>query len=79
MSKPYYADLGDWDEDKRIEAIGNAATPGKIIAFVTDAEPGKADRYIAKLKERFPGIAVVERFDGPIEDTVTVKVRRSEA
>lgn len=73
--QPVYADLGDFEEDQRIDAIGHMAMAhGKTVAFVTDADPGKADRYIRKLQERFPGIRVIERFDGPVAGTVSVKV-----
>lgn len=72
---PVYADLGDFEEDQRIGTIGLAAMAhGQTVAFVTDDDPGKADRYIRKLKERFPGISVIERFNGPVAGTVTVKV-----
>lgn len=74
-----YADLGDMKEDQRIDVIGKsimAMEVGRTIAFVTDSEPGKADRYIRKLTTKFPSIEVVSRFDGPVKDSVTVKIRR---
>jgi len=78
MKKSTYTDLADLEEDKRIERIGDAVITGKIVAFVVDAEgangQAKADRYLAKLKKMFPAIRVVKRFDGPVIDTVTVKV-----
>jgi len=75
MRKPKYADLGDFEEDKRIDIIGDAAMRLKqTVAFITDADPGKADRYIAKLKARFPGIVVLGRSNGPVKGSVTVKV-----
>lgn len=46
----------------------------KTVGFVVDADPGKADRYIAKLKEKFPGIVVLGKFAGPVKNTVSVKV-----
>lgn len=76
MSKPRYVDLGDEQEDARIEAIGRSAMQGGSIAFITDDEPGKADRYVAKLKAKFPQIIEVGRFNGPAPQTVTVKVRK---
>lgn len=70
-----YADLGVLDEDKRIDIIGARAMKlGQTVAFVTDADPGKADRYISKLQAKFPGIVVLGRFNGPVPNTVTVKV-----
>lgn len=75
MIKPVYADIADFEEDKRINIIGRTVMEGrKTAAFVTDADPGKADRYVRKLKERFPGIVILGRFDGPVAGSVTVKV-----
>lgn len=70
-----YKDLGDFDEDERIRQIGEKAMKEKlVVGFVTEDEPGKAERYIQKLQERFPGIRVVDRGSGPIQGTVWVKV-----
>ena len=75
MTKPFYADLGDIEEDKRIETIGHyIMVHKKVVGFITDDEEGKADRYIRKLQERFPGIRFIERFNGPVKGTVTVKM-----
>lgn len=75
IAKPAFADIADVDEDKRIDIIGRTVMESqRTVAFVTDSDPGKADRYIKKLQERFPGIVVVERFDGPVANAVTVKV-----
>lgn len=70
-----YKDLGDHDEDERIRQIGEKTMREKlIVGFVTDDEEGKADRYIRKLQERFPGIRVIDRGCGPVDATVWVKV-----
>ncbi len=70
-----YRDVADLPEDVRIDLIGKTAMQQrKTVAFLTDAEPGKADRYISKLLERFPGIEVLSRSDGPIPDVVYVTV-----
>lgn len=77
----FYADLGDLEEDKRIEAIGKVVMVGVnksaekpiMAAFVVENDE-KADRYIAKLRDRFPGIRVVDREKGPVPDTVLVRV-----
>jgi hypothetical protein len=72
---PQYKDLGSQSEDDRIQEIGEHTMIGhKVCSFMTDNEPGKADRYITKLQERFPGIRIVERGDGPIDGVVWVKV-----
>ena len=71
----HFADIADEDEDQRIRIIGHRAMVHKErVAFVTDSDEGKADRYIAKLKQQFPGIRILERGDGPVENTVYVKV-----
>lgn len=72
--KPIFADIADLEEDRRIEIIGGMAMAGKTVAFITDSDEGKADRYIKKLTERFPGIRILGRFDGPVPNTVSVKV-----
>lgn len=70
-----FVDIADWDEDKRIDIIGHRAMDHlEKVAFVTDDDKGKAERYIRKLEERFPGIRVIERGNGPVEGTVYVKV-----
>jgi hypothetical protein len=74
-----YKDLGDSAEDERIRQIGEKAMREKlIVGFIVDSdgETGfeKAERYIAKLTERFPGIRVTYRGDGPVADTKLVKV-----
>lgn len=70
-----YRDIAGLDEDERIRQIGEKTMgEGQTVAFVTDDEAGKADRYIAKLQERFPGIRVVNRGPGPVPGTVWVKV-----
>lgn len=70
-----YKDLGDEAEDERIRQIGECAMrEKKTVGFVTDAEQGKADRYIGKLQERFPGIRIISRGAGPVAETVFVTV-----
>ena len=75
---PEYRDIADMEEDNRIASIGLVALerPGKEIAFITDNEPGKAERYIEKLAQRFPSLVVVKRFDGPTPGTVSVIITR---
>lgn len=72
-----FVDAADLAEDRRITMIGETAmkTGGKI-GFITDSDPGKAERYIKKLLTRFPQLTVVDRFDGPADGTVTVSVQR---
>ena len=76
-----FADIADHDEDTRIDMIGKATMSGKptsaekplIIGFVVE-DHTKADRYVKKLQEKFPTIRIIDRFDGPIANTVTVRV-----
>ena len=75
---PHYEDLGDLPEDRRITQIGQTAMTGKTVAFVTDDDPGKADRYIRKLLARFPDLEEFQRFNGPIPGAITIKVRKKE-
>ena len=70
-----FADIADHDEDTRINIIGRTVMEQrKTVAFITDSDKGKHERYIQKLVERFPGIVLVETFDGPVENCVTVKM-----
>lgn len=75
-SKPLaYADIADNDEDTRIGIIGRTVVEQqKTVAFITDSDPGKAQRYIDKLLSRFPGVEVIASSPGPVPNTVTVKV-----
>jgi hypothetical protein len=68
-----YADLGDMEENKRIDTIGRYAMNKKeVVAFVVE-DNAKADRYVARLKEGFPTISVRDRFVWPPEaGTITV-------
>jgi len=70
-----YADLGPLDEGKRIETIGDAAMRlKKTVGFIVDNET-IADRYIEKLKAKFPGIDVQRKLlNCPVKGVVTVKV-----
>ncbi len=70
-----YIDIADESEDDRIRFIGEAVmVTKKDTAFLVENEAGKADRYIAKLKLRFPGIRVIARGPGPVEGVVWVKM-----
>jgi hypothetical protein len=70
-----YADLADFEEDDRIRMIGEAAMKHhKIVGFVVENEPGKADRYIRKLQKRFPGIRLIGRGTALVPDTELIRV-----
>lgn len=77
-----YTDLADLSEDDRIGKIGNfiLQNPKKedgspiIVGVTVDDEGGtKAERYIKKLKEKFPSIRVIDRFKGPVANTETIR------
>lgn len=65
MKKPMYADLGDISENNRIDLIGHRVVDHhEQVAFMVD-DDAKADRYIAKLLKKFPGVSVKTRGPGP--------------
>ena len=74
MPQPQYRDVADLPEDVRIDLIGKTAMRGKRVAFVTDSDLGKADRYVAKLLAKFPALEILSRGDGPVKDVVYVTV-----
>lgn len=74
-----YKDIADKPEIERIREIANAcrARPGKKIAFIVDADstmPGKADRYMRKLRNLCPEIREVKRLAGPVENVTSIIV-----
>lgn len=76
-----FYDMYELEEDARIKLIGEtvmckkhdsaSAEPIKIAVMVDHENSTKADRYIQKLKERYPGIRVVSRACGPVPNTET--------
>lgn len=70
-----FFDLYKLDEDKRIDLIGHMVmTHKKTVAIMVDDEPDKPERYIRKLKQKFPMITTEGPFKGPVKDVVTIKV-----
>lgn len=71
-----YTDLASLPEDERIDVIGRSVMEQKLtVAFFVDSDPPeKADRYIQKLVERFPGICIKDKGPGPIPGVLVVKV-----
>ena len=71
---PSYVDLYALEEDARIDLIGRSVMEGKkTVGVLVEDEPGKADRYITKLQEKFPGIRLEARAYGPIKGVVTLR------
>lgn len=70
-------------EDERITLIGNTAMRDGIVVFMVDSDytsPGKADRYMRKLIERFPRLCEISReINVPVENATTIKVRLKDA
>jgi len=65
MRVPTFSDFSKLPEDDRIDIIGKAVmSMGLTTAFVVD-DDAKADRYMQKLKDRFPGIRELVRFKIP--------------
>lgn len=74
MKPTGYADLHSFDEDQRIGIIGNhVLKTGATVAVLVDDVPGKAERYIRKMRERFPTIVMLEQFAGPTQGVWTIK------
>lgn len=69
-----FADMGDFAEDDRITAIGQAAMKGNLVGFIVEDDE-KADRYVKKLRAQFPLVSVVDRMAGPVKNTILVRVR----
>lgn len=69
-----YADLHHVSEDDRIQTIGQKVMrDGLTCGFIVEDE-AKADRYMAKLKEKFPGIVEEARTQlTPVTILVRVK------
>lgn len=76
MKPPDYVDLHALSEDKRIEQIGIAAmVHGKVCGAIVDAKPtATAERYMTKLRLRYPGIVIHSHGPGPVPDTILIKV-----
>lgn len=71
---PHFGDLFKFNEDKRIDIIGSyAMRDGKVVGFVVEDEK-KANRYIKKLKEKFPMVKETGRF--MLAGQVCVKVQK---
>jgi len=70
-----YCDLKALAEDDRIATIARTVLQlGKSVGFLVD-DDAKADRYCAKLTERFPEITVAARL--PMQGGILVRVEAS--
>ena len=74
MSPKLAADLHRLPEDERIRLIGEAAASGQIVGVLLEKdEPEKIERYIRKIKQRFPTVTLLDRTDGPTPSVVTLR------
>lgn len=75
-------DLYRLSEDERIEWIGEKTMRDSTAVFCVDhdrVEKGKADRYMRKLRERFPRVREVRREeDTPVHNVTTVHVAKTD-
>lgn len=65
---PPFVDLHSLPEDRRIELMAHRAIKHQErVGFVVELDPdgghSKGDRYVQKLKQRFPALAVLRRSD----------------
>lgn len=73
-----FVDAAELEEDKRIDLIGKTIMEGvpkdnkPFTSGVVVEDHAKADRYIDKLKVKFPMIRIVKKFDGPVKNTVSI-------
>lgn len=73
--RPTFVDTFTLAEDDRIKLIGETCLKHKaLIGFVVESGAGKAERYIEKLQKMFPGIRVVDQFEGPMKGMTSVRI-----
>ena len=77
FTKPWpegFADLADLPEDERIGIIGHYVVDhGKVVGVCVEDEQSKIERYVAKVRERFPTVALLAVAKGPVPKVVTIK------
>ena len=62
MSPKIAADLHRLPEDERIRLIGESAASGQIVGVMLEKdEPEKIERYVRKIKQRFPTVTLLDR------------------
>jgi hypothetical protein len=75
-----FKDLANLKEDDRIDEIAKKAMFSfGTVGFLVDCGPEyemKGDRYIRKLKEKYPKITVLERKQNyPVKDVETIVIK----
>lgn len=76
MKPTGYADLHKLPEDDRIDVMArHVRETGQTALVATDDIPGKAERYVRKLKERHPDIAILSEITpGPTKGCRSFKI-----
>ena len=73
-----FADLANLPEDERIDLIGRYVIETKqTVGVLTDSGRGdecKPQRYIDKIKKRFPSVQIIGKEPGPIKNTICIRV-----
>lgn len=72
---PGHIDLHSLDEDARIKVMCDMARthPGEVVGCLTDSEPEKVHRYIAKIREYLLVAIIQEPVDGPVPNVKLIK------
>lgn len=69
-----FSDLADLPEDQRIEIIGTYVLQhGKTVGVVVEDSQPKIDRYVKKVRDRFPAIALIDVTKGPVDGTSLIR------
>lgn len=70
-----FQDMAHVEEDQRIQMIGEMVIrEGKTVGVLVDDIPAKVERYLRKIKERFPQIKVEYQGKGPTPGVVTIRL-----
>lgn len=64
---PPFLDMHKLPEDERIRQMCAVLATGAKIAVLVDDEPGKAERYVSKIRAGCPGVRVLGRSPGPVK------------
>lgn len=68
-----FSDLHCLEEDARVRVIGEKAAAGKLVGVLLDNDEKKIARYIKKLTERHPTVALIDRHPGPTTGVVILR------
>lgn len=72
--RPSIRGLHSLPEDERIKVIGMTVLEKRaIVGCITDSDPGKAKRYVEKMKRFHPTVRHVDTQPGPVPNTVMIR------